>query len=156
MSTDEAIKPGSLTVSWTHSSVTYTATDDGGGGFTGDLGDGWIDYSGKEFQFTPAVVPAKLSTISISYLSLAQEIHTPSPQPTPGTTTVAFTLPNAPIEPGTAVVRVSYSNAGNFKILTFVDNGSNVLQVDVGGTLQDKGTINYSTGEVVIDKEISI
>lgn len=156
LETDETIKPGSFSVSWEYAAVTYTVTDDGEGNLTGHCVAGAINYAEKFVQFVPTVYPAKLTELEVEYQALPGETYIPDPQPTPGPSTVTFTLPDAPHEPGSVRIRVAYEYLGTQRILEFVDDGNNVLLITVRGVDYAKGTVNYTTGDVVLDKEINL
>lgn len=151
-----AIKPGSLSVTWMHAATTYTVTDDGEGNLTGACVVGGVDYPSGTIQFVPTVYPALLTDLTADYLQQLGESYTPDPQPTPGPTTVTFTIPDAPLEPGTVKLRVAYENSGTVRLIDFTDDGANVLNILYDGMAAAKGTINYTTGAAVIDRSLNL
>lgn len=146
LTVDHPIKPGSVEITWDVDEVTYTVTDDGAGGLTGDCVSGRAYYGNQGLQFIPTHYPAKLDDINVEYLRQVRRTHTPSPQPTPGDPNTTFTLPDAPIEPRSVSMTVAYQNDGDFMLMAITDDGAGVLNRK-GAAI---GTINYTTGEVVL------
>lgn len=141
---EEACKPGTLSITWSHASTDYEVTDDGAGNLTGDCVSGAIDYSGQVLQFVPTVIPAKLSVITCNYNKLGVSSYVPSPQPTPSSGTVTITIPGAPHEPGSILIRLTRRRAatGEDRQVELYDDGA--------GNLRERGTtvgsVNYTTG----------
>jgi len=177
----EDILPGSLTLSWEAGGQTQTATDNG----TGDLqgaAEGRVIYGTGEIGFRPLLVPASGATLTITYQRGTQQVETiTSGEYTRDGNTAVFTLPNAPIRPGTA--NLSYqmeweindhvdvgpdrghdeewdiTETGTEAVM-FIDMGDGTLVSNPTSTTQPSdgkaksvsmtGTINYTTGEVMI------
>lgn len=160
LDTNVAIEPGSLSVTWTIASVSYTVTDDGDGNCIGDCvsGRGFVDYSGRQIQFLPTVYPAKLSTITVAYNGQAETGYVPTPQPTPSGGNVSFTVPGAPFEPGSVIVSANFArnSNGNVTTVVFTDAGDGSLAVNIDGNTETRGSVNYTTGVVSIHAAFSI
>jgi hypothetical protein len=159
----QEILPGSLTLSWEAGGVTKTATDNGTGDLTGDA-EGRVIYGLGQIGFRPLLVPASGATLTIEYQRGTQQVETiTSSEYTRDGDNAVFTLPGAPLRPGTAnlelprawtrsVVKTSgmlgpstgttQTDESGTDIATYADNAD--------GTLTGGGTINYTTGEVSI------
>ena len=152
------ILPGSLTLTWEAGGVTKTATDNGTGDLQGDA-EGRVIYGTGEIGFRPLVVPASGAILTVDYQRGATQIATfTSGEYTSDGNNAVFTLPGAPIRPGTANFAFSQdwarlvvrSTVGFTQM--YVSDKSGVQTVGVSdngdGTLSNGGTINYTTGEV--------
>jgi len=163
----QEILPGSLTLSWEAGGVTKTATDNGTGDLTGDA-EGRVIYGLGEIGFRPLLVPASGATLTITYQRGTQQVETfENGEYTLSGDNAVFTLPNAPIRPGSTVCtyerewnkttikrgdmwgssRYDYDKSDSGSItVTFRDDGNGTMIGSDGST----GTINYTTGEVNI------
>lgn len=165
------ILPGSLSLSWEAGGETKTATDDGFGNLQGDA-EGRVIYGTGEIGFRPLLIPTSGATLSISYQRGVQQVETfSSGEYTQSGSSAVFTLPNAPVRPGT--VSLSYDcswevhdllNIGGghsnswdktesgTDTITFVDQGDGTLVASTkySSAIDTVGTINYTTGEVMI------
>lgn len=147
--TAEPIEPGSLSATYMIGMTTYTITDDGGGGITGDA-SGRVNYFTGEILAELDQVPAAGTVFAVSYDGLGAFLsYTPSPQPTPdGNGDVALTLPGAPLKPGTASFVLQLTNATyGLRTVRYRDGGNGLLYDR--RTNAQFGTINYTTGAVL-------
>lgn len=141
------ILPGSLVISWESGAVTKTATDDGNGNITGD-GTGRVIYGLGQIGIKPTLLPDSGSLLQIDYDKGTQQTEFLTPSLTGDDAT--FTLANAPIEPKTFVgsydsTRTVGSNLGIKQQTTTIN-----VTDDGAGNLSNGGTINYTTGQVVM------
>lgn len=114
------VAPGSLSISWpTGISSTATATDDGNGNIVGDA-TGWINYGNGEIEFTPTLLPVADSKYSINHQKYAPQVHTD--------TTTSFTLPGAPLQPGSVSLDVQVSVGGWEHTYKLRDQGNGTMQ----------------------------
>ena len=157
--------PNTITITWTHDGSTKTATDDGNGNLTGDA-TGKVNYANGVAFLSPTQLPA-VGTV----FSLAQS-HRPSlPAPIPITTSGGNLGANvAPLSVRFEIdVLFSYTHSEpgvSSKVLPpqatvrlpVQDNGAGQLVMNVTpftggglyGTFVTVGTINYTTGDVVL------
>jgi hypothetical protein len=159
----QEILPGSLTLSWEAGGETKTATDNGTGDLTGDA-EGRVIYGLGEIGFRPLLVPASGATLTITYQRGTQQVETiTSSEYTRDGDNAVFTLPGAPLRPGTANLelprawtRTVVDNGGmlgpSTGALQTEQAGTDTIQYsdNADGTLTGGGTINYTTGEVSI------
>lgn len=169
------IIPGSLTLTWEAGGVTKTATDNGTGDLQGDA-EGRVIYALGEIGFKPHLVPTSGAILTIEYQKGITQIETfTNMEYVQDGSTATFTLPGAPIRPGTA--HFSFAQSTISTSLSTVEDGlfsyqteesqqfrkvlntktsSNTSSREIGisdngdGTLSDGGTINYTTGEVTL------
>ena len=159
----QEILPGSLTLSWEAGGETKTATDNGTGDLTGDA-EGRVIYGLGQIGFRPLLVPASGATLTIEYQRGTQQVETiTSSEYTRDGDNAVFTLPGAPLRPGTANLELprawtrsvvkeggmlgpstgtTQTDESGTDTATYADNAD--------GTLTGGGTINYTTGEVSI------
>ncbi len=159
----QEILPGSLTLSWEAGGETKTATDNGTGDLTGDA-EGRVIYGLGQIGFRPLLVPASGATLTIEYQRGTQQVETiTSSEYNRDGDNAVFTLPGAPLRPGTASLELprawtrsvvkeggmlgpstgtTQTDESGTDTATYADNAD--------GTLTGGGTINYTTGEVSI------
>lgn len=152
------VLPGSLSISYTAGTV-RTLTDDGHGVLSGTGGSGYVRYATGEVVMVLSATPS--SGISYSYEDGAL-IGGPQSVTSDGSGMSVFTIPGAPLKPGS--VRVDWltsqrqaAPAINWKVI----ESGNTLPVydsarDVANSAHDNGsggwadgrvgTINYTTG----------
>lgn len=110
------VAPGSLSITWPVSvSDTATATDDGHGAITGDA-RGWVNYGSGELEFTPLRVPVSGSEYKFHHNRYAKKTYVGSG--------ITFSLPDAPIQPGSLSIEVPMSTGGASHTYHLRDNGS--------------------------------
>jgi hypothetical protein len=169
------IIPGSLTLTWEAGGQIKTATDNGTGDLQGDAA-GRVIYALGEIGFKPHLVPTSGAILTIAYQKGVTQIETfTNMEYVQDGSTATFTLPGAPIRPGTAhfsfgqtTTSTSLStvkdglfayldeNAKKVRIARNTKSSSSTSSREVSirdngdGTLSDGGTINYTTGEVTL------
>lgn len=117
--TGTPVAPNSLTITWPVGvSTTATATDNGHGVIVGDA-TGWINYGNGEMEFKPTLVPVAGSDYTINHDKYAPQVHTGS-----GAT---FSLPGAPIKPGSLSMDVPLTIGGWTHTYRLRDNGSGAM-----------------------------
>ena len=149
LDTEAALVPGTVTVTW----ADKTAADDGNGNLTGDA-TGAINYADRTIRFTPNVLPNGSADLSVTS-GATQMIWEPETLPSESSSTLSFTTSQA-IRPGTLNVSVDCVWSPDEALdpgipyLSFHlrDNGQGAIKRDV----EQVGTVNYATGEIVIDK----
>jgi hypothetical protein len=168
---DGALEPGQLSLTYTAGGVTKTVTDNSAGGLTGD-GTGTVNYATGKVRMVPSLLPDGSTAVSVSYKQgLANtELFTAA-----GALT-NFTLANA-VEPKSLTITFTDTAGG---IYTVADDGAGVLVFKsadvtaavhtttvVGGIRTDSqasvlsttgiyGTINYATGAVALNGQVSL
>lgn len=117
------VAPGSLEISWPVGvSQTETATDDGNGNIVeGSTIIGWINYGTGEMEFWPEKVPVSGGECeyTVNHEKYAPQVATMS-----GTT---FTLPNAPIKPGSLAMSTTVTVEGWNHTWKLLDDGDGKL-----------------------------
>jgi len=157
------VNPGSFVMTWPVAAEgTGTATDDGNGSLTGDA-TGWINYATGEVAFKPTALPVSGGEYTIDYDKYPIIQGTASAT---GAGLCSFTLPQAPIEPGTVSLNTTVTFSGYPHIYAVVDDGNGNLSapgwdIDVpvsnptwpGDTHASgiSGTIDYLTGICQLD-----
>ena len=168
---DGALEPGQLSITYTAGAVTKTVTDNAAGGLTGD-GTGTVNYATGKVRLVPSLLPDGATSLGVSYKQgLANtELFTAA-----GALT-NFTLANA-VEPKSLTITFSDGAGG---IYTVADDGAGVLvfksadvtaavhettnidgvrtdsQATVVSTAGIYGTINYATGAVALNGQVSL
>jgi hypothetical protein len=167
-----ALEPGQLSMTYTAGGVTKTVTDDGAGGLTGH-GSGRVYYATGKVRLVPSLLPDGGTSIVASYKQgmIETELKTAS-----GALT-SFTLAHA-VQPKSLSIEFQDGAGGKY---TVVDDGTGVLvfkSADVSGAVSNAvdnialvnvknsasvkstagihGTINYSTGEVALNGQITL
>ncbi len=171
------ILPGSLTLTWEAAGQIKTATDNGTGDLQGDA-EGRVIYGIGEIGFRPLLVPSSGAILTIEYQRGVQQIETfTSGEYTMNGGSAVFTLPGAPIRPGTVFISFDQTHTqdtitatgeqywsiwGEHRIhrssgtttATAVDDGAGTLTVQTTNLAWADnvftGTVNYTTGEVSI------
>ncbi|WP_027853392.1 hypothetical protein [Marinobacterium litorale] len=150
------IIPNSLTLEWDVNGTTKTATDDGNGNLTGDA-TGRVVYGMGEVGWKPASLPDSDANLTVHYDIGFNQQETPSY--TVNGDDIQLSVANAPIRPGTfaatftqgyskqEVKGVRFDTKTGTRDLRVLDNGDGTLSVEGTG---EAGTINYTTGAVVI------
>lgn len=117
--TGTPVDPGSLTITWPVGvSTTATATDNGAGVITGDA-TGWINYGTGELEFKPTLLPVADSDYTFNHDKYAAQTHSASG--------ASFTLPGAPLKPGSVAIDVPLTIAGWTHTYHLRDNGSGAM-----------------------------
>jgi hypothetical protein len=146
----QEILPNSLSLSWEAGGVTKTATDDGNGNLMGD-GSGRVVYGLGQVGLKPNSMPDSGAVLSIDYDKGVSETEQISAYAMSGDN-ATFSAANAPIRPGTFAA--TFSQAWQYDQTGFLSaknssGTSTVTVADTGdGTLNNGGTINYTTGAV--------
>jgi hypothetical protein len=117
--TGTPVDPGSLTITWPVGiSTTATATDNGAGVITGDA-TGWINYGTGELEFTPTLLPVADSDYTVNHDKYAAQTHSASG--------ASFTLPGAPLKPGSVAIDVPLTISGWTHTYHLRDQGNGTL-----------------------------
>lgn len=154
----KAFAPNSVSVTWTVGATTYTATDNGTGGLTGDA-RGTVNYSDGVVLLSPFVLPPAGTMVNVSTDHTARVTSPPvninggivAPALVPRTVSMDIDLQvmhtvlgvqNVAGTPVTKTVRVIDEpvNAGMGNLF-FVDGPNGTLAV---------GTVNYTTGAIQV------
>ncbi len=158
--TDAPIDPGSLVITWPSGQTTATVTDDGNGALTG-AATGSVNYSTGKIRWKPTLSPESGSVYTLEYEKYPVVTASVAGAVVGGVAT--FTLPSAPIVPGTCNVSVMVTfNGDAFNTYELVDDGEGVLSALGTGTIGAPlgylsesfsfsglaGTIDYTTGVV--------
>lgn len=168
---DGALEPGQLALTYTAGGVTKTVTDNGAGGLTGD-GSGTVNYATGKVRLVPILLPDGATSIGVSYKQGALETELK----TAAGALTNFTLANA-VEPKSLTITFTDGAGG---VYTVADDGAGVLvfksadvsaaiapSTNVGGVRTDSqasvlstagiyGTINYATGAVALNGQVSL
>ncbi|MEJ2790088.1 MULTISPECIES: hypothetical protein [unclassified Pseudoxanthomonas] len=159
---NEGVNPGTFTATLTVGASPVVASDSGGDGvlLIGGVDRGRIVYATGEVHIRPATLPDAGTQIVCEYAwsALENEIFTPTPD---GGGIVAFTLPEAPVRPGSValawMVTVRPSNNTDLGAPTVSlriqakDNGAGQLVATFAGGAKltgTLGTINYTSGAI--------
>lgn len=146
------ILPGTLSLSWEAGGQTQTATDDGNGTLTG-AATGSVIYGTGEIGLRPTLVPDSGAVLTFNYKQGNKQTDVISTY-TLGGDDALFTLSHAPVRPGTftAVFDQDYLKEDPRYWGTQVSKRTQRQTVtdDGNGNLSNGGTINYTTGEVVV------
>lgn len=156
------IDPGSLSITWPSGAGTATATDNGAGLLTG-AATGSVNYATGLIRWRPTQLPDSGASYTIAYDKYPLVTGQVAGSVAGGVAT--FTLPQAPLVPGTCglAVTVTWSD-GSTHTYTFADNGAGVLSASGGGTVGVPGdqmttshtysgltgTVDYLTGVIQI------
>jgi hypothetical protein len=117
------VEPGSVSISWPVGvDTTATAADNGSGVITGDAA-GHINYATGELVFRPSQLIVSGGSYEIDY----EKYPFVDASLTGGSGTVPFTLPSAPIKPGSLRLTFNLAIAGLAQLVTVVDDGSGNL-----------------------------
>ena len=149
----EAIKPGTVTISWTVGSL-RTLTDNGAGLLTG-YGTGFVNYAKGTIMLQPESLPPKGTIISVSFNRTAKVASTVSVASGSG----SFGTTN--IKPGSISLVVpgqlrgqylgnSIVNWGAASSYRLVDDGVGGLDALIGNTRVHVGTVNYAAGTFLL------
>lgn len=159
----EGVLPGSVSISFLAGAVTKSLADDGHGNLSGTGGTGTITYATGEILMVLSTTPSGGISYSYQQGSVASG---PQNVTSDSSGMTSFTIPGAPLEPGSARVswlttRRQAAPAVNWDV---IDSG-NVLPVydgyrDLAQSAADNGnggwqggrvgTINYATGECTL------
>lgn len=156
-----AIKPGTLTITWTESG-SKSSTDVGGGSLTGDA-NGNVDYAGGKIMFQPKKLPAVGAAISVSIIN-ATQAFSHFPTMVDNGSTWKFTLPTM-VRAGSVKIGVvgtlqmrSYpgKDADFYQYFAVIDDGAgNLKMFDYKGlTGTVIGTVDYGTGICLVNKSV--
>lgn len=162
---NQGLVPGTVTVSWLESGVTKQATDDGVGNLTGDA-TGRVVYSTGEVGFQPTTLPDAGSQVTYDYDWADQQDQTFT-LTADGAGSVSFSLANTPVRPGsfrarwTAYDTTDTNQIGTSRRTVVVeawDDGAGNLEgiAETGTELTGLGTIDYATGNVVLQVENTV
>lgn len=154
-----AIKPGTLSFTW-NDGTARTSTDTNG--LLGGDATGAVIYGEGRINFRPNVLPAKGTTINVSITETVQHKESVS-NFTDASANWTCTLP-APVKAKTLEVAVRgydseasiglYGGGGTsvYRSYRLFDDGAGALLYNNGSTNVPIGTINYTTGVVVVPK----
>lgn len=145
----QGIEPGSLIITW--GGGAYQATDTGQGTFSGDA-VGTLSYAGGRVRFAPTVIPASGEAYQISYRQQNPDQATITALTVTGQQ-VSFTIPNAPLRPGS--IELTWQVEQIKEVLA----DASVTKANVtrrawddgqGGLVGAVGSVNYATGAVTV------
>lgn len=155
------ILPGSLVVTYKVGGANKTLTDAGNGTLSGTGGTGVVTYATGELAFTPSTTPDAGTGITYSYQQ-GSVVATALPVTSDGSGTAIFTIPGAPLKPGSVNLtwitrRRQAAPALNWDVtqssgsLPVYDSevmvNNSVSDNGQGGWLGRTGLINYTTGQ---------
>ena len=152
------INPGSLTVTYVHSSQNKTLTDQGNGLLTGD-GNGAIHYAAGEISFSLNYLPDDDTEIQLQYEeggAAGGEVSVT----VDGQGVMSGTIPGAPLLPGSVQLQFlvqqqsnipSASQGSDFTTYESTRNVSKSISDDTSGSWRGvTGAIDYQTGSFTI------
>jgi hypothetical protein len=146
------IVPNTLTVEWTANGVTKTATDDGAGWLTGDVSIGRVSYGNGRISLHPTLLPDSGSQVNITYNHGGGQMEVP--EHTMSGTDAVFTLQNLPVRPGTFTAEYDqdwfFNSSGTQTDVKRAEKTTVTVTDNGDGTLSPAGSINYTTGQVVL------
>lgn len=157
---DKPFVPGTVSVTWT-SGGAKTSTDDGNGNMTGDA-TGTVDYVRGVIRLSPTVLPAvgTVFTLNTSSRTLAgSTVNIGSAGGNIGANVQPFTVSfdltlNFTLGYGSYTIGdpIPFATPSTFeRTVSVFDNGVGQLLFDDGANGRKQiGTINYSTGDVVL------
>ena len=147
------IKRGDLTVSWETGGIIKTASDTGGGGFTGDVASGsTVDYDTGAFSIVPSAWPDQGSPIVVGYLGYKSIRGTETVTPSTRTYVLNFPIGSSELKPNTLYLTFTVwlkRSCADYSVLCWVrDNGIGGL---VGDPIVDESSsVVYETGVVTL------
>lgn len=161
----DTIAPGSATITWSVGGTDYSATDSSGT-ITGDA-TGTVDYAAGSIRFLPNTLPPEGTAYTLDFETPNGAQPGGAPQnPSVNGTTASFTIPGAPLEPGSvsatfdAAFHVDFAifNPGGLGSTVYAktvtesfsasDNGTGFLTIN---GIAGNGTVDYATGDVTIN-----
>lgn len=153
-------KPSSVTISWTSGATSYSVTDNGAGGLTGN-GTGTINYGTGEISLTPTTLPNPTDGFSVAYQT--NPATTTTFTPSKSGASISMTIPGTPLAPRSITIKYSvtattpyvsnFGGQGTFSVV-LVDDGSGNLVSANGLTIASGGTVDYSTGVVTFNPDV--
>lgn len=155
-----AIKPGTVSVTWTWSLGNYTATDDGTGGLTGHA-VGEVDYARGFVRLSPNVLPAEGTVFTVAITEAAADGSDVTFAD--GGATWSFTLAGT-VRAGSVQVAVIGTlpvrqfpgqDVISARFVRVFDDGAGLLKVAAVTGALTIGAINYGTGVCSINKTLA-
>lgn len=153
---------GSVTITWPKGNgTTYTATDDAHGNLTGDA-TGRINYALCTIDFTPHALPPVGAEITVQAAPASPSSE--SPAGTLQADQIAFTMA-APPKPGSVYITAQAGYQRNNCLTGGTDTLTAAIQLGDDGLGSIKpygvnafpvGSVNYTTGEVLIDRSMTV
>lgn len=153
----EAIKPGTLSVSWTNNlGNTVTVTDNSAGLLTGAAGSGTVNYAKGTFKLVPASMPPVGAPITVAFNRTTKAAATATIASGSGSLgatgikpgSVSFVLTGQLKGQYLANAVVNWGPPASYRI---TDDGAGGLDVLIGTTRVHVGTINYAAGTFVLN-----
>lgn len=151
----KAIKPGSLLIAW---GAGLTATDDGAGNIVGLSATGTVNYAKGTIRFSPNVMPARGTSISVTTDAAAKVSATLAVASGNGSFGVTNITPGSISFILTGQIRFQYQ-LGTIKdygppiSITVVDDGVGGLVALIGNTRTAVGSVNYSAGTFSLNSD---
>lgn len=147
---EQAVEPGSLTISWTHSGNARTASANNAGVVSGHA-TGVLDHVGGELRFRPTATPAAGTVYDIDYTERLSETEVLTL--TDGGGEWLLQLSETPVVAGSVTLSALLSEylRGGYQAPRAVglrDNGSGAFTA--GNSVV--GSIDYATGEIALPK----
>ncbi|UIJ76962.1 hypothetical protein [Acinetobacter sp. SH20PTE14] len=148
----EALLAGAVSVTWMLEGVEKTATSNNAGQFVGDA-EGFVNFALGRGTLIPKKLPQKGTVFNFSYQfgdAKIQDVPAAIPN---ANQQLAFTIgTGAALQPNSIMLEVPLTSAlGDTIVFVVTDNGSGVLTDAFG---QAQGTVNYTTGAVVMSPMI--
>lgn len=168
---DGALEPGQLSITYTAGGLTKTVTDNSAGGLTGD-GSGTVNYATGKVRMVPSLLPDGATSIGVSYKQGALETELK----TAAGALTNFTLANA-VEPKSLTIEFGDGTGGKYTVAddgagvlvfksadlsaselmtTSLDGPRNYSRVSLLSSAGIYGTINYATGAVALNGQVSL
>jgi hypothetical protein len=165
---DDLVDVTTLNITWSRGAANYTATCSSAGVLQGDaqgsvavraaplpIGAAGYTPPSTRIVFSPNFMPSA-PTVNVSWVPKAGALDAPAPG-----TNGAYTLP-APIALGSLACQVGlepYVGVARYDmpppIIALEDDYNGHLRTVINGTIINCGTINYTTGAVVVSQTIS-
>lgn len=154
--TGDAIDPGSVTISWNDGFA--RSASDAGGQISGD-GYGSVAYGEGIIHFSPSILPSPGTSVTVSINRAVQQLQEINAFSDGGSNWGA-SINAAPIKPRSLRLSVIaqypvrvYPGVDEVQTFTLIasDDGSGNLKIGASTI----GTVNYSTGEIVLQKSVS-
>lgn len=165
----DAIQPGSLTVTWGTGPSAKTATSTAAGGFTGDA-SGTVNYASRVVTVRPTTLPPPGTVLSFAWNNSTPAQVTLTPPAPDGAGNVTLSA-GGPVVPGSLRIRlVALVDESAYELYTYqqsvqmgmMPTGNSEETLTDTGTGQVLlrgaaiGTVNYTTGTVVIAATFSL
>lgn len=160
----KAIEPGELSISWFAQGADRTATDNGAGQLVGNA-SGTVDYARGVIRFSPEILPAKGSVITVTTTSREADEETVSvvggvgnlgaTNITPGSLSFGVVAQRKAIYLGSGGDGTPV-NVGSGDTYLVRDNGAGGLVMKVAEFAVPCGTVNYAAGTFELSDSVAL